>query len=79
MTLPSTAARFVYVIGIVLIWLLAGLAVVWWALSMWDLFEVHWAALLTAAFLIVALITSIVLSRIWRWIWLSSNTRESDD
>ena len=72
-------AKFVYVIGLVLLWLVAGLGVVWWGLSMWAVFEVQWAALITAVFLIVVLIVAIALNRIWRWIWLSSNTGESDD
>ena len=79
MKLSSTMAKFVYVIGLVLLWLVAGLGVVWWGLSMWAVFEVQWAALITAVFLIVVLILAIALNRIWRWIWLSSNTRESDD
>ena len=79
MKLSSTKVKFVYVIGIVLLWLVAGLAAVWWATSMWAVFEVQWAAPLTAGLLIVVLIVSIALNRIWRWIWLSSNTRESDD
>ncbi len=72
-------ANFVYVIGIVLLWLVAGLGVVWWALTMWAVFEVQLAALITAVFLIVVVIVSISLSWMWRWMWLSSNTRESDD
>ena len=79
MKLSSTIAKFVYVIGIVLIWLLAGLAVVWWALSVWDLFAVHWAALLTAGFFLVGLSVAIALNWMWRWIWFPSNTRERDD
>ena len=72
-------AKFACVIGIMLIWLVAGVGVVWWSFSMFALFEVQWAALPTAVFLMVVVILSIVLSRVWRWIWLSSNTGESDD
>ncbi len=72
-------AKFVYVIGIVLLWLVAGLGVVWWSFSMFALFEVQWAVLTTAVFLIAVLFASMVLSRMWRWIWLSSNSRENDD
>ncbi len=79
MKLSSTVVKLAYVIGIVLIWLVAGVGVVWWALSTWALFEVQLAAPITAVSLIVVLIVSVALSRMWRWMWLSSNTRESDD
>ncbi len=75
----STISKFVYVIGIVVLWLVAGTGIVWWTLSTFAVFEVQWALLVTAVFLIAALFASMVLSRMWRWIWLSSNSRENDD
>jgi membrane protein YdbS with pleckstrin-like domain len=75
----STMSKVVYVIGIVLLWLVAGIGVVWWTFTTFAIFEAQWAMLVTAVFLIVVLFTSLVLIRMWRWIWLSSNTREIDD
>ncbi len=79
MKVSSTMVKFVYVTGNVLLWLVAGIGVVWWTFSMFAFFEVQWAVLTAVVFLMVVVIVSIVLSRIWRWMWLSSNTRESDD
>ncbi len=79
MKLSESMSKTVYVIGIVLLWLVAGIGVVWWAFTTFAVFEVQWAVLVTAVFLIVVLFASLVLSRMWRWIWLSSNPRESDD
>ena len=75
----ESMSKTVYVIGIVLLWLVAGTGIVWWTLSTFAVFEVQWALLVTAVFLIAVLFASLVLSRMWRWIWLSSNSRESDD
>ncbi len=75
----ESMSRIVYVIGIVLLWLVAGRGVVWWTFTAFTVFEVQWAVLVTAVFLIAVLFVSLVLSRMWRWIWFSSNTRESDD
>jgi hypothetical protein len=72
-------SKAVYVIGIVLLWLVAGIGVVWWTFTTFAIFEVQWAVLVAAVFFIVVLFVSLVLSRMWRWIWLSSNPRESDD
>ncbi len=76
---PESMSKNVYVIGIVLLWSAAGIGVVWWTFTTFAIFEVQWAALISAVFLIAVLFASLVLSRMWRWIWLSSNTRESDD
>jgi hypothetical protein len=51
MTSSESMSKNIYVIGIVLLWLVAGIAVL---------------------FALLALI------RMWRWIWLSSNSGESD-
>ncbi len=75
----ESMSKTIYVIGIVLLWLVAGIGVVWWTFTTFAVFEVQWAVLVTAVFLIVVLFASLVLSRMWRWIWLSSNIRESDD
>ena len=72
-------SKVVYVIGIVLLWLVAGIGVVWWTFTTFAIFEAQWAMLVTAVFLMVVLFTSLVLSRMWRWIWISSIRRESDD
>ncbi len=77
---PSESmSKNVYVIGIVLLWSAAGIGVVWWTFRAFVIFEVQWAVLVSAVFLLAVLFASLVLSRMWRWIWLSSNTRESDD
>ncbi len=75
----ESMSKTIYVIGIVLLWLVAGIGVVWWTFTTFAVFEVQWAVLVTAVFLIVVLFASLVLSRMWHWIWLSSNIRESDD
>ncbi len=75
----ESMSKTIYVIGIVLLWLVAGIGVVWWTFTTFAVFEVQWAGLVAAVFLIVVLFASLVLSRMWRWIWLSSNIRESDD
>ncbi len=75
----ESMSKTVYVIGIVLLWLVAGIGVVWWTFTTFAVFEVQWAVLVSAVFLLAVLFASLVLSRMWRWIWLSSNTRESDD
>ncbi len=75
----ESMSKTVYVIGIVLLWLVAGIGVVWWVFTAFTVFEVQWAVLVTGVFLIVVLFALLVLSRMWRWIWLSSNTGESDD
>ena len=75
----ESMSKTVYVIGIVLLWLVAGIGVVWWTFTTFAVFEVQWAVLVTAVFLIVVLFASLVLSRMWRWIWLSSIPREGDD
>ena len=75
----ESMSKTVYVIGIVLLWLVAGIGVVWWTFTTFAVFEVQWAVLVSAVFLLAVLFASLVLSRMWRWIWFSSNTRESDD
>ena len=75
----ESMSKTVYVIGIVLLWLVAGIGVVWWTFTTFAVFEVQWAVLVSAVFLLPVLFASLVLSRMWRWIWLSSSTRESDD
>ena len=77
---PSESmSKVVYVTGIVLLWLVAGIGVLWWTFTAFTVFEVQWAVLVTVVFLIAVLFASLVLSRMWRWIWLSSNLGESDD
>ncbi len=75
----ESMSKNIYVIGIVLLWLVAGIGVVWWSFTTFAIFEVQWAALASAVFLIAVLFALLALIRMWRWIWLSSNTRESDD
>ncbi len=75
----ESISKTVYVIGIVLLWLVASIGVVWWTFTTFAVFEVQWAVLVSAVFLLAVLFASLVLSRMWRWIWFSSNTRESDD
>ena len=75
----ESMSRTVYVIGIVLLWLVAGIGVVWWTFTTFAVFEVQWAVLVSAVFLLAVLFASLVLGRMWRWIWLSSIPREGDD
>ena len=79
MKLSSTKSKIIYVIGIVLLWMVAGIGAVWWTFTTFAVFEVQWAVLITAVFLIAVLFTSIVLSRMWRWIWLSSSSKDGED
>ena len=79
MKLSSTKSKIIYVIGIVLLWMVAGIGVAWWAFTTFAVFEVQWAVLITAVFLIAVLFTSIVLSRMWRWIWFSSSSKDRED
>ena len=78
MTSSESMSKNIYVIGIVLLWLVAGIGVVWWTFATFASFEVQWAALMSAVFLIAVLFASLILTRMWRWIWLSSMRRESD-
>ena len=78
MTSSESMSKNIYVIGIVLLWLVAGIGVVWWTFATFAAFEVQWAALVSAVFLIAVLFASLILTRMWRWIWLSSMPRESD-
>ncbi len=75
----ESMSKTVYVIGIVLLWLVAGIGVVWWTFTTFAVFEVQWAVLVSAVFLLAVLFASLVLGRMWRWIWLSSIPRECDD
>jgi len=75
----ESMSKTVYVIGIVLLWLVAGIGVVWWTFTTFAVFEVQWAVLVSAVFLLAVLFASLVLGRMWRWIWLSSIPREGDD
>ncbi len=79
MKLSSTKSKIIYVIGIVLLWMVAGIGVAWWAFTTFAVFEVQWAVLITAVFLIAVLFTSIVLSRMWRWIWFLSSSKDRED
>ena len=78
MTSSESMSKNIYVIGIVLLWLVAGIGVVWWSFTTFAIFEVQWAALASAVFLIAVLFALLALIRMWRWIWLSSNSGESD-
>ncbi len=78
MTSSESMSKNIYVIGIVLLWLVAGIGVVWWTFTTFAIFEVQLAALASAVFLIAVLFASLILSRMWRLIWHSSMPRESD-
>ena len=68
MTSSESMSKNIYVIGIVLLWLVAGIGVVWWSFITFAIFEVQWAALASAVFLIAVLFALLALIRMWRWI-----------
>jgi hypothetical protein len=72
-------SKSIYIVGIMLLWSAAGIGAVWWTVTTFAVFEVQWAVLVSAVFLLTVLFASFVLTRMWHWIWLSSNAGEGDD
>ncbi len=69
--------KIVYYIGSALLWLLTASAITWWVLAAIRVYEVQWAVLACAVILIPVLFAAYTLQRIWRWLWVSSNTRKA--
>ena len=69
--------KIVYYIGSALLWLLTASGSAWWVLTAIQVYEVQWAVLACAVILIPVLFAAYALQRIWRWLWVSSNTRKA--
>ena len=69
--------KLVYSIGSALLWFLTAGGIAWWVLTAFQVYEVQWAVLACAVVLIPVLFTAYVLQRIWKWLWISSNTRKA--
>ncbi len=69
--------KLVYYIGSALLWLLTVSAITWWVLTAIQVYEIQWAVLACAVFLIPVLFAAYVSQRIWKWLWVSSNTRKA--
>ena len=70
-------SKLVYAIGSAVLWLLTASGITWWALTAIQVYEIRWAVLACAVILIPALFAAYVLQRIWKWLWMSSNTRKA--
>ena len=69
--------KIVYYIGSALLWLLTASGSAWWVLTAIQVYEVQWAVLACLVILIPVLFAAYTLQRIWRWLWVSSNTRKA--
>ena len=69
--------KLVYYMGSALLWLLTASGITWLALTAFQVFEILWAVLVCTGILIPVLFAAYVLQRIWKWLWVSSNTRKA--
>ena len=69
--------KLVYYIGSALLWLLTASGITWWVLTAIQVYEIEWAVLACAVFLIPVLFAAYVSQRIWNWLWVSSNTSKA--
>jgi hypothetical protein len=69
--------KFVYYMVSALLWLLTGSAITWWILAVIQVYEGPWALIASTSVLIPVLFAAYVLQRIWKWLWVSSNTRKA--
>jgi hypothetical protein len=69
--------KFVYYMVSALLWLLTGSAITWWILAVIQVYEGPWALIASTGVLIPVLFAAYVLQRIWKWLWVSSNTRKA--
>ena len=69
--------KLIYIVGSLLLWLVSATGIGWWTLTAFQVYEIQWALLACAVILIPVLFAAYVLQRIWRWWWLSSNTRKA--
>lgn len=69
--------KLVYYLGSGLLWLLTAGGVTWWVFTAIQVYEVQWAVLTCTVVLIPVLFAAYVSQRLWRWLWVSSNTRKA--
>lgn len=69
--------NLVYSIGSFLLWLVTASGIAWWVVTAFRVYEIQWALLACAVILIPALFAAYILQRIWKWLWVSSNTRKA--
>ena len=69
--------KLVYLIGSGLLWFLTASGAVWWVTTAFQIYDIQWALLACAVFLIPVLFAAYVLQRIWTWLWITANTRRS--
>ena len=69
--------KFVYIMGLVLLWLVTGSGLIWWAHTAFRVYEIEWAVLACVVISIPALFTAFGFHRAWRWCSNWSNTRKA--
>ena len=66
-----------YFIGSFLLWFITASGIAWWVVTAFQVYEIEWALLACAVILIPAFFAAYILQRIWKWLWVSSNTRKA--
>lgn len=69
--------KLVYSVGSFLLWLVTASGIAWWVVTAFRVYEIQWALLACAVILIPALFAAYILQRVWKWLWVSSNTRKA--
>jgi hypothetical protein len=69
--------KLVYYIGSALLWLLTGSAITWWVLAVIQVYEGPWALIASTGVVIPVLFAAYLSQRLWKWLWVSSNTRKA--
>ena len=69
--------KLVYYVGSALLWLLTGSAITWWVLAVIQVYEGPWALIACTGVVIPVLFAAYVSQRLWKWLWVSSNTKKA--
>ena len=71
--------KFIYVVGLALLWLVTGMGLAWWIRTALEIYELQWAALACVVISIPVLLVTYVFQRAWQWCWIRLNTRKTID
>ncbi len=71
--------KFVYVVGLALLWLVTGIGLAWWIRTALEIYEIEWAVLACVVISIPVLFAAYVSHRVWHWCWVWTKTRKAMD
>ena len=71
--------KFIYVVGLALLWLVTVMGLAWWIRTALEIYELQRAVLVWVAISIPVLLVTYVFQRAWQWCWIRLSTRKTID